>query len=266
MSKGTWRELLPCKECYQIVKNKDRLNLEDRVEIDVYTEWDETPHIQGLEPFYTFHRTIDSIKRPGAQRYHQIHPLLSDISLQRCGQVLEENCKSHHRNLWVSASKDRILEDDGIQLPSDLDPMEELSDNSEWVKEKKKEFKTFYSQVSHKPVCHEKDCHVDFYLSPDDDCGLIAKIKRREKLRFSLDNVKGGYIYLGDASKGLERDQMIRNVLIKYFVVKIYSQNRLALKLNGNVFITDENHCVSLEGLMEKGIEMSNTVQWGIYG
>ncbi len=265
MSKGVWRELLPCKECYQIVKNQYRLGLEDRIEIDVYNEWDEINDIQGLEPFYTFHLTVDSIKRPGAQRYHQIHPLLSDISLQRCGQVLEENCKSHHRNLWLSTFKDRILDDDSLLL-SDNDPLEELGDNAEWVKEKKKEFKTFYSQVSHKPICHGKDCHVDFYLSPGDDCGLIARIKRREKLRFSMDAMKGGYTYPGDASKGLEMDTMIRNVLIKYFVVKIYSQNRLALKLNGNVFITDENHCLSLEGLMEKGMEVVNTVQWGVYG
>ncbi len=264
MSKGSWRELLPCKECYQVVKNKDRLALEDRVQIDVYTENDETTHIHGLEPFYTFELTIDSIKRPGAQRYHQIHPLLSGISLQRCGQVLEENCKSHHRDLWLSSSKDRLLE--GVQLIPDKDHLEESSQNAEWIKEKKKEFKTFYAQLADKPVCHGKGCHVDFYLSPSDSSGLIARIKRREKLRFCVDTIKGGYKYMGDLSKEQNMDKMIRNVLIKYFVVSIYSKNRLALKLNGNVFITDESRCLSLEDLMDQGIEVASTARWSVYG
>ncbi|GMT49790.1 MAG: hypothetical protein IEMM0008_1329 [bacterium] len=264
MSKGTWRELLPCKECYQVVKNKDRLALEDRVQIDVYTESDETTHIHGLKPFYTFHLTIDSIKRPGAQRYHQIHLLLSDISLQRCEEVLEGNCKSHHRDLWVSSFKDKLLED--VQLLPDKDHLEKLSQNAEWIKKKKKEFKTFYAQLSHKPICHGKGCHVDFYLSPGDNGGLIAKIKRREKLKFCVDEVKGGYKYIGDVSREQNMDKIIRNVLIKYFVISIYSKNRLALKLNGNVFIIDESRCLSLEDLMEQGIEMASTARWSVYG
>lgn len=259
MAKNTWKELLPCKECYQIVKNKDRLKCNDLVVIKVYSDSGDS----NSEPFYTFQLTCDSIIRPGAQRNRQLLPLLSDKSLERCHIILEENALSFHKSLWYNLKEQKMQEEVEPFLQPDMN--DESKEFKLWKREKKKEFKNFYSSLQDKTICHGKDCHVDFYLSNHDNSGIIAKIKRKEKLQFAYDSQTNQLTYIGD-TKDLPNGYVSQYQNINTFEVIIYSGENPALKIKGNVFIKEEVNLLSLDDLSEQGLEFPDEYRRGLYG
>lgn len=259
MAKNAWKELLPCKECYQIVKNKERLVNNDKVIIRVYSE-----HInndeRSIEPYYTFQLTCDSIIRPGAQRNRQLLPLLCEKSLERCDVILEENSLIYHRSLWFNLKESQIQEEaEPLIQQHDIEESQEFK---LWKREKKKEFKSFYSGLKDKVLCHGKDCHVDFYLSSEDSSGLIGKIKRKEKLQFAHNNLTGEIIYIGE-KKEISKGFSSQLVNINTFEVSIYSGEKLAIEIKGNVFIKEEINLVSLDDLSEQGLEFPDEYRRG---
>ena len=256
MAKGSWKDLLPCRECYQVVKNKSRLRSGDKVMINIFTQH-KNHKDDGILPYYTFNLTLDSIKRPGGQRYRQIYPLLADHSLGRCEKILEKNSIDFHRNLWLSFQKEKMDNDDSF-LSSDVD-IENDEEFKEWRREKKREFKDYYTSLNDKKIYHGKSCYVDFYLSDNDEQGLIAKINRRKKLTFFVNPSSGEKQYLDDKNYDTEN---IQTVKVKTFEVFIYNKDQLALKINGNVSVVKEKENLSLENLLEQGIDISS----GRYG
>ncbi|MDH4127853.1 MAG: hypothetical protein OEV44_03805 [Spirochaetota bacterium] len=258
MSKAKWKKLLPCNVCYFIVKNKHRLKLDDQVKIDIFTETNNFSNWNETIPYHTFFLKVDCIKRPNGQRNREIHSLIDDTSLKKCNEKLEKNCLEYHKGLWLLSHGKKLLNDNFV--PSDYENNKEQT--KKWVQKKKREFKLFYNNLSNKPVCYGKDCRVDFYLSPDDKIGLINKIKHREKLLFLIDS-EGNKKICTDR-QGIDRTNSVKseNIFIKDFIVSIYSKDKLVLKFTGNVFVTEKNSHVSLEELMDKGINFSSSSVW----
>ncbi len=242
MSKGQWKELLPCKVCYKIVKNAHQLSLHDRMEIELFKENVELEEGIEIVPFHKLVLSLDCMIRPGAQQHRMIKPLLAEKSLNRCQQILEQNRITYYKNLWFTRQSNKIksLND------------EFLNNNVQWRRDKKKEFKQFYANLTDQSTHHDKGCYVDFYLSDNDKHGLIAKINRKMKLRFLTDANKNR-AYLDDSIT--EANGMIQEIQVNHFIVSVYANDKLLLKVNGNVRVINKKDNVSLEQLTDQGFE-----------
>ncbi len=262
MAKSSWKELLPCKECYNLVKNKELFNLQDRVEIKIYDQEVNSIDLEATEPYYTFNLTLASLKRPYSQRNRELLPLLSEKSLARCENKLLKNTRDFYFSLWLNSS--RTQPSNHIVRSVSYNSFS-TEDKVQWWIEKKKEFKSYYQNLSHTSIYHKKGCYVDFYLSPDDPIGLIARIKRRWKLKFYQDSCTQGKIYLAKGDK-TPSNCIIQLVTVKFFVVSIFSGDKLAIRLFGDVFLQINNEEISLDNLSEQGIELYTYPDWRTYG
>ncbi|MDH5681864.1 MAG: hypothetical protein OEZ36_09765 [Spirochaetota bacterium] len=254
MAKNIWRELLPCKECYQVVKNKHRLAEDDSLEIEVYDQDLAYSQAEDVAPYHVFKLNLRHLIRPGAQRNRQLYSLLSEKSLSRCEQIMEQNSKEYHRNIWLSSQKNTLTDEEYNKFGQD-DGFEDNPKILVWKKNKKREFKSYYNNLEQKDLIYGKGCHVDFYLSLEDSRGLIAKINRGEKFRFFIHKDGGQKEYLAEKTDISERNGKTQDVYIRTFVVKIYSSGKLILKLMGGVYFAEVDKHLSLDSLYEYGIE-----------